>query len=131
MIFKEKNKMNDDKIVGYIVEYYAGKEEKEAITVADLTSDDKKRQDCVKSWAFGLGEPWSDSAISYVINRDWRQDVPEDEIWTAQCNSIFYDSLESVAIAKGPTPQEALKNVEELVEYVVKNFYEYDDEDEE
>lgn len=121
--------MKNNEIIGYLVEYHAGNEEKEPVRRSDLTSEDKERQDLVKSWAYGLAEPWSPSALSYIINYvDYKPEIPEDKRWIAQCDSIFYDFLESVAIANGSTPEEALKNAKELVEYVVDNFYEKDED---
>ena len=121
--------MDNNEIIGYLVEYHAGKEEKEPVRRSDLTSEDKERQDLVKSWAYGLAEPWSLSALSYSINYvDYKPEIPEDKRWVAQCDSIFYDFLESVAIANDSTPEAALKNVKELVKYVVDNFYEKDED---
>ena len=110
-------------VIGYLMEYHIGEEEKEEITRADLLSDDQEKKDLVKSWAYGLANPWSPSALSYTLNYvDWKPEIPENERWVAHCNSIFYDSLESVAISRGATAQEALKNVEDLVKSIIDKY---------
>lgn len=110
-------------IIGYHIEYSHGDEEKIEIYQEDLTSTDKERQELVQSWVYGLANPWSLSALSYTLScNDWDNSLKEDERWLCQCNSIYYDCLESVVFARGGSAQEALANVESFMNKLIKKY---------
>jgi hypothetical protein len=123
--------MNKDfNIIGYLHEYHLGKEIKDPIFIDDLNTSDPDRLELVKGWAGGLANPWSGSAVSYMINCDDRYVVDDDHRWKTTFSSIFYDSLESTAICYADTPEGALQKVKALVEDVIEKFAEKDEEDE-
>lgn len=119
--------------IGYLLEFHPDKEIKECVTVDDLTSTDKEKQDLVQSWIVGLAEPWCESAVSYCININHGMEVQADNNhkWVAECRSIFYDCLESVLIAYGSTPTEALVNVQNKFDEMMVIYHErYEDNSE-
>lgn len=125
---------NINEKLGYVVEYYKGQEIKEWVTREDLNSDVPDKKDLVQGFIVGLMEPWSAAAEFFDIKRNIRYDgtkVTENEAWKATYTSIFYDTLESVAIAYGATPCEALKNVEKLLEEMEAIYEEIYADDEE
>lgn len=125
---------NENQKLGYIREFHPNKEIEDWVTREDLTSADQEKKDLVQSWIVGLAEPWSPSAESYVIHRNCTYDgtiVPESEAWAATYTSIFYDFLESVIVAYGATPGEALSNAEKILEEMLMIYSEkYEDEEE-
>jgi hypothetical protein len=122
--------MNKDyNIIGYLHEYSLGKEIKDPIFLEDLNTSDPDKLDLIKGWAYGLDNPWSGSAASYVLNCDDRYVVDDEHRWKATFSSIFYDCLESTAICYAKTPDEALKKVQELVEDVIEKFAEKDEDE--
>lgn len=126
---------NKNDKLGYVCEYYKCDEIKEWVTREDLNSDDHEKKDLVQSFIIGLMEPWSASAEFFNINRNVRYDgvkVDESESWKATYTSIFYDNLESVIVAYGATPDEALKNVENVLDEMEAIYEErYADDEEE
>ena len=126
---------NKNEKLGYICEYYKDKEIKEWVTREDLNSDDPDKKDLVQGFVVGLMEPWSASAECFDIRRNVRYDgtkVAESEAWKATYTSVFYDTLESVIVAYGATPDEALKNAEKIldeVEVVYAKRYADDEEE--
>lgn len=110
---------NKNEILGYICEYYKDQEIKEWVTRKDPNSDDPEKKDLVQSFIVGLMEPWSASAECFEIRRNVKYDgtkVAESEAWRATYTSIFYDTLESVVVAYGETPDKALKNTENILD---------------
>ena len=120
--------------LGYICEYYKGQEIKEWVTREDLNSDDTDKKDLVQGFIVGLMEPWSASAECFEIRRNVKYDgtkVPESEAWRATYTSIFYDALESVIVAYGATPDDALRNAEKILDEMETIYEErYADEEE-
>lgn len=115
----------DKNIIGYHIEYSQGEEERIEIRQEDLVSPDQERRDLIKSWAYGLANPWSQSALSYTLNYNgWDNSLNENERWLGQCNSIYYDCLESVIVARGASAQEALTNVEKFMNEIIGKYNE-------
>ena len=113
----------DKDIIGYHIEHSQGEEERIEIRQEDLVATDPEKQDLIKSWVYGLANPWSQSAVSYTLNyNDWDSSLQDNERWTAQCNAIYYDCLESVIVARGASAQEALTNVEKFMNETIGKY---------
>jgi hypothetical protein len=127
----EKSEMNKDfNVIGYLYEYHPDTETKDPIYVEDLNTNDPERLILLKEWASGLANPWSGSAMSYMINCDDRREIDDAHRWKATFSSIFYDFLESAAVCYAETPEGALHKVQELVKDVIEKFAAKDGKDE-
>ena len=115
--------------IGYIHEFHADREMKDWVSANDLQSDDPIVKKVVQGWLYGLNEPWSDTSVHYALHPNFARDVTPETCWVAEYTSIFYDFMQSVAIAYGPTPEEALKNVTQMVEVIIAEYYIPDSED--
>ena len=125
--------MNKDKKFGCIRQYMLGKEFIDWVKVEDLTSEDKETQDLVQGWLNGLDEPWSDFSVDYQVSIPYQPpaEMNLDILWCAEYTSIFYDGMESVAFGYGPTPEDAIANVNKMVAEVIEKYYKGKDEDDE
>lgn len=112
--------------LGYLMEFHPDGETKDWVTREDLASEDQEKKNLVQSWIVGLAEPWCESAVSYCININQGNEVVADEAhkWVAACHSIFYDCLESVLVAYGATPEDALQNVRSEFAEMIKIYCE-------
>lgn len=115
-------------VVGYLLEFHPQSEQTDEITLDDLNTSAPDKLRLLSEWASGLAHPWSDSAMSYVINCIDYLNVDEDHKWKAVFSSVFYDYLESQAIGYGKTPEEALSNVQTLVKDVIEKLAIKDEE---
>lgn len=116
---------NKNKMLGYLCDYGGGKEIKDWVAREDLFSDDQEKKDLARGWIVGLAEPWSASAEFYDVKRNCaslNKKVPVSEAWKATYTSIFYDCMESVIVAYGATPTEALSNVEIVLEEMMEIY---------
>ena len=122
--------MSERTRIGYVHEFHPNFEDKSWIADQDLTSTDPVVQKEVQHWLYGLANPWSETAVSYVVSPKIavNEEVARNETWKAEYISTFYDCLQSVAIAYGSTPNEAIDNVTKLVEYVINNYYIHDED---
>jgi hypothetical protein len=84
-------------------------------TDKDLLSTDSETQREVQGWLYSLTHPWSDSAVSYVVNMH-HDPSKADTPWKAEMTSIPYDSITASLIAYGKTPEDALHEVHALLE---------------
>lgn len=116
--------------IGYTHEFHPNFENNSWIADEDLISTDPIVQKEVQHWLYGLANPWSETSISYIVSPriSVNEKIPENEMWQAKYISVFYDCLESVAIAYGSNPSEAIDNVTNLVENVVRKYYKHDDD---
>lgn len=123
--------MNERVRIGYIHEFHPNFENNSWIADEDLTSDNPVVQKDVQEWLYGLANPWSETAVSFTTSPTIMVDkeVPKEKTWTANYISTFYDCLQSVAIAYGTTPNEAINNVAAMVKDVLEKYY-VPDEDE-
>lgn len=111
--------------IGYTHEFHPNFENNSWIADQDLASTDPIVQKEVQHWLYGLANPWSETAVSYVVSPKIvvNEEVPENETWKAEYISTFYDCLQSIAIAYGSTPNEAIDNVTALVKNVLESYY--------
>lgn len=100
-------------------------------TREDLNSQDVKKQQAVQGWLAGLAEPWSDTAVSFLVHPSNKTGViPEDERWVCDYTSFVYDGIEAHVCACATTPQEALEKCHNLLNELLENYYvESPDED--
>lgn len=117
--------------IGYIHEFHPNFENNSWIANQDLASADPVVQKEIQHWLYGLANPWSETAISFVSSPTIMvgKEIPNEKTWTAKYISTFYDCLQSIAIAYGATPNEAIDNVTSLVKNVLEKYY-IPDEDE-
>lgn len=101
-------------------------------TREDLNSQDVKKQQAVQGWLAGLAEPWSDTAVSFLVHPSNKTGViPEDERWVCDYASFVYDGIEAHVCAYAATPHEAFERCHNLLNELIENYYiELDDEDE-
>lgn len=117
------------KRIGYIHEFHMNMDSKDWVADQDMNSTDPDVTKVVQGWLYGIVHSWSNTSENYQINHNHAVGHSEEEEWVAYYTSIFYDCMESVVLAYGRTPEEALINVKALTESVVKYFI--DDEESE
>lgn len=116
------------KRIGYIHEFHVNLDHKDWVADQDMNSTDPEVVKVVQGWLYGIIHTWSNTSENYVITHNHKPDHTENEEWVAEYTSIFYDCMESVVIAYGKTPEEALTNVKNLTASVVEYFVEDDDD---
>lgn len=111
--------------IGYTHEFHPNFENNSWIANEDLISTDPIVQKDVQHWLYGLANPWSETAISFITSPTIMVDkeVPNEKTWKAEYISTFYDCLQSIAIAYGATPNEAIDNVTTMVGDVLEKYY--------
>lgn len=121
--------MNKRIRIGYTHEFHPNFENNSWIADQDLTSVDPVVQKEVQHWLYGLANPWSETAVSYIVSPKIAVDeeIPKNETWKAEYISTFYDCLQSIAIAYGSTPNEAIDNVTAMVKNVLEKHYSPDE----
>ena len=119
--------------IGYTHEFHPNFENNSWIADEDLTSTDSIVQKEVQNWLYGLANPWSETAISFLVTPTIavNEEIPEEKTWTAKYISTYYDCLQSIAISYGITPNAAIQNVVAMVKEVVEKHYKPDENGEE
>ena len=116
--------------IGYTHEFHPNFKNNSWIADEDLTSVDPVVQKEVQHWLYGLANPCSETAVSYVVSPKIaiNEKIAKNETWEAKYISTFYDCLQSIAIAYGSTPNEAIDNVTVLVNDAINKYYIHDED---